>query len=655
MDAAPEEEAAPTAPRREPERARTRQHRSEPRSGTKRSPAGRSAPAGSKRQRSAAPPPRKRKRRRRRKKHTGLWVFLTLLLLIALGACAAAGVIIHRASLADTVLPGVRVGDVDLSGMDRQQVSAALQALGAEKYDGLTVTARLPLDNTLTVSAHDARLAYSVEQPAQAAWNYGRDGSLLQNAVTWFKAVRMGSTDFAWDGDVLDVVIDEDAIRAIVADAAVSINEQLLTSGVDISDGEIRVTKGASGLTLDQEAVTAQLKAALLSGEGGEFTYEAAPEADEMFDFQSIHDELYAEKVEAHLYLSTDYDEDGQIIPWEPWASTKKDRRREKPAREIPELPEGFDFGGELYKITQSQVGVDFDVARAEELWAAASYGDTVTVPLIVTEPDMSTEDYENMLFGDVLSKNWTMAKIYQRDYAGECRTSLRGSTTNRISNVKMACAKIDGVILMPGQVFSYNETVGKREESAGWLPAPAYANGEVRQEAGGGICQVSSTLYNAVMYADLEVVERQCHQFQVGYLPWGMDATVSWGWPDFKFRNNNQYPIKIHAWVDEDTNECCVQILGTDTEHIYVIVRFSYAERFDTTGRYHDANGNALSVGMNAATWRQYYHDGEDYATTKPFDEVYEYYSQYDYHSEDIAARNVPLPQPPAEEGDEG
>ena len=263
---------------------------------------------------------------------------------------------------------------------------------------------------------------------------------------------------------------------------------------------------------------------------------------------------------------------------------------------------------------------------------------------MTVTNPEHTTEEINAMLFRDELSKNWTMVRLWNRDYCNEVRTSLSGSSSNRISNVKKACELLDGMILIPGQSFSFNEALGERTDVNGWLPATAYANGEVRQEYGGGICQVSSTLYNAVLYANLEIVERACHQFQVGYLPWGMDATVSWGWPDFKFRNDAEYPVKIHAWVDDDTNECCIQILGTDVKHQYVLMRFNNWETFDETGTYHDASGNPLSVGMAAATWRMVFNDGDDYNTATPISEEYEAYSTYNYHTEDIEARNVPL-----------
>lgn len=112
----------------------------------------------------------------------------------------------------------------------------------------------------------------------------------------------------------------------------------------------------------------------------------------------------------------------------------------------------------------------------------------------------------------------------------------------------------------MPGQSFSYNQTVGKRTIAAGFKVAGVYANGEVTEGVGGGICQVSSTLYNSVLLSNLEVVERHNHSFNPGYVPAGQDATVSWGGPDFKFKNNRSYPVRIVASVSGGT--ITVQIL---------------------------------------------------------------------------------------------
>ena len=448
-------------------------------------------------------------------------------------------------------------------------------------------------------------------------------------------------------------------MRSIIEAKAVDIDAQLLESSIVVGEDSITLLKGASGMTLDTDSVFNSFRDAFLSGGSTSFTSESAPNTDESFDFQSLYNDIYSEVAEAEIVYNPD------IETTDPG---KDDGKGEKPAAtpeptatpapsDTPETsaspettPEAggtdvsqIDFHGEPFIVTQSSVGRTFDVAEAEKAWAAASYGDTVTIPMTVTKPEHTTEEINDMLFRDELSKNWTMVRLWNRDYCNEVRTSLSGSSDNRISNVKKACGLLDGLVLIPGQTLSFNDTLGERTEANGWKPATAYANGEVRQEYGGGICQVSSTLYNAVLYANLEIVERACHQFQVGYLPWGMDATVSWGWPDFKFRNDAEYPVKIHAWVDEETNECCVQILGTDVKHQYVLMQFNNWEVFDETGTYFDANGNPLSVGMAAATWRLVFNDGDDYNTATPISKEYEAYSTYNYHTEDIEARNVP------------
>lgn len=580
-------------------------------------------------------------------------VCVVLLLLLALVVTGA--LLVHKV---DTIYPGVRLADIDLSGMTRNEARDKLLELGHERYDGYAVTANLPLGNTLSMSSADAGMRFSADTAANAAWNYGRGDGLFGALVKYIQCRYLGKCGFTYEGNLFDVTLDEAKMRSIIETKAVDINAQLLESSIVIGEDSITLLKGASGMTLDTESVFNSFRDAFLSGSSTSFTYESAPDPDESFDFQALYDDIYSEVAEAEILYNPD------IVTTDPG---KDDGKGEKPtatptptpapsdAPEASASPEAtsaaggtdvsqVDFNGEPFIVTQSSVGRTFDVAEAEKAWAAASYGDSVTIPMTVTKPEHTTEEINAMLFRDELSKNWTMVRLWNRDYCNEVRTSLSGSSANRISNVKKACELLDGLVLIPGQTLSFNDTLGERTEANGWLPATAYANGEVRQEFGGGICQVSSTLYNAALYANLEIVERACHQFQVGYLPWGMDATVSWGWPDFKFRNDAEYPVKIHAWVDEEANECCIQILGTDVKHQYVLMRFNNWEVFDETGTYHDASGNPLSVGMAAATWRMVFNDGDDYNTATPISEEYEAYSTYNYHTEDIEARNVPL-----------
>ena len=118
----------------------------------------------------------------------------------------------------------------------------------------------------------------------------------------------------------------------------------------------------------------------------------------------------------------------------------------------------------------------------------------------------------------------------------------------DRGSNIALATSHINGTLLAPGQIFSYNKVVGPRIESAGFRDAPVIVKGELVPGVGGGICQVSSTLYNAVLLSDLKIVHRAHHAFPVHYLPAGRDATVVDGAIDFQFQNNTPTPIYIAA-----------------------------------------------------------------------------------------------------------
>lgn len=137
--------------------------------------------------------------------------------------------------------------------------------------------------------------------------------------------------------------------------------------------------------------------------------------------------------------------------------------------------------------------------------------------------------------------------------------TTLIDRSVNRTNNVKLSCQAIDGLILQPGQVFSFNVTSGPRTQERGYQVAPIFVGKKVVPGRGGGVCQTSSTLYNSVLEAGLEVVERHPHSLPVAYVAAGRDATVSWGGADLKFRNNLDVPIKILARVWDKYVLCAI------------------------------------------------------------------------------------------------
>ena len=206
-------------------------------------------------------------------------------------------------------------------------------------------------------------------------------------------------------------------------------------------------------------------------------------------------------------------------------------------------------YDKETGAIVPEEVGADFDADEAQALLDAAEPGETVTVPAQVELPAVTAEELEQVLFRDVL---------------GEARTHV-GGTSARRSNVKLSAASINEYVMNSGDVFSYNEVVGQRTTARGYQAAPAYVQGETVDEIGGGICQTSSTLYLACLRSNLEITERYAHRYVPAYITAGMDATVSWGGPDYKFTNDSLYPIKIVTRYEN--NYLTVQILGTNVD----------------------------------------------------------------------------------------
>lgn len=155
-----------------------------------------------------------------------------------------------------------------------------------------------------------------------------------------------------------------------------------------------------------------------------------------------------------------------------------------------------------------------------------------VEIPLLLIHPRVDSE-----LLGDIRTKR-----------IGRYITSFNIENKTRTNNIRIATDAINNYVLFPGETFSFNKVVGKRTKGKGYLKAPVIIKGEYSEDIGGGICQVSSTLFNAVDNAGMEIIQRFSHSRMVPYIPPGRDATVSWYGPDFIFKNKYNQPIIIQA-----------------------------------------------------------------------------------------------------------
>ncbi|SFG07616.1 VanW family protein [Oribacterium sp. WCC10] len=173
----------------------------------------------------------------------------------------------------------------------------------------------------------------------------------------------------------------------------------------------------------------------------------------------------------------------------------------------------------------------------------------------------ISDRDYSASIDADGSKISASVASIKDKYEVIGSFTTKTTANSIRNGNIKTAAAAINGTVLQPGEEFSFNETVGQRTEEKGYGGAPAYNEGEVVTEVGGGVCQVSSTLYNAVFRSGLTTTYRRSHTFAPTYVTPGTDATVSWPGPDYKFVNDSDHAIGIRAWYSDQTMN--VQIYG--------------------------------------------------------------------------------------------
>ena len=271
-------------------------------------------------------------------------------------------------------------------------------------------------------------------------------------------------------------------------------------------------------------------------------------------------DGLYATKERSGRTLDRDalarmlYGAEGTVeAPWTKVPGQSLDLQAMADEISSEALPTRYDIA--TGTVLEGQMGVTVDLEAAQYLLEAVEEGERVKLPAEVTYPKMTAEELEALLFRDLLST---------------ATTSVSG-TSVRKGNVRLSGELVNGTILNHGDVFDYNRIVGERTEERGFGKASAYRNGETVQELGGGICQTSSTIYYAVLLANLEIVDRANHRYTPGYIEMGMDATVSWDGPEFRFRNDTGYPIRIEVAYEKD--KLTVNIYGTKLDDTYVVM----------------------------------------------------------------------------------
>lgn len=431
----------------------------------------------------------------------------------------------------DRILPNVSVAGLDVSGMTAAEAETALSGAMAE-YGG-QIIGLVSYDGQLwSITAEEMGYAWTL--PAEAAGAVGRENFLTGGVVYLTQLLGQEHQISAprWDCTVLDDLVD-----LVEAETGGSVTEAAYQL-----DGEALVmTKGKTGQAIDRSQVQDSLWSAVEGAMEQKFSgmegvvevknplipQETPPQEP---DFQAIHDAVAVE-------------------------------------------PQNAQYTRETGAVADHVVGVDFDVEALKAAYGQAGEGETFSIPVTLTQPEETKQSLEAKLFRDLL---------------GEGTTNVSGSSARK-HNVKLSAQACNGVILMPGEVFSYNNTTGSRSASKGYLAAPVYSGDASVDEVGGGICQTSSTIYYAVLHTNLKIVERRAHRFNTGYVPEGMDATVYYGQTDFRFENSTDYPIKIvtSSYDQGGKRKLNVKIYGTNVDGVRAEPKSTVYETVSPTTQY--------------------------------------------------------------------
>ena len=345
---------------------------------------------------------------------------------------------------------------------------------------------------------------YDIDYYINQAYNLGRSGNIFKNNF------EILSLNFNNRNIETKAELNEEKLNKFIDEILENLPNKVVQSSYYIENDNLIITSGKKGTTIDKEDLKNRIYNVInnINIEKNDIEISTTEIEPDKIDVEKIYNEVYKEVKNAYYEKS--------------------------PFKVYSEVT-GVSFNkDELYNMLQEQKN-------------------EYTIKLEYTKPDITINDLDVDIFKDTL---------------GTFTTKYDPQNLNRATNLSLASKKINGTILSPGEEFSYNKIVGARTIEAGYKEAKIYSNGKVMDGLGGGICQLSSTLYNAVVYANLEVTERHNHQFLTSYIKAGRDATVAYGSKDLKFVNSRSYPIKIETKASNGVVYCTIYGVKEETEY---------------------------------------------------------------------------------------
>ncbi len=425
---------------------------------------------------------------KRNKKSALPTVFITFIIFMFLSTVVFSYLTLQN----NNIYKGVTVGNLDASGMSPQELQQSLDATYKVVLDSMSIT--LKTDKHEDKKGYsDLGVKYDTEAAVNEAVNVGRSGNVFKRLIDITKS---GLNGVAVN---VPIVYDDAKVESFVNDFYNTTFSEMSAGAILITDSLVKLKSGRHGEEIDKKLTMDSVKSLINEHKSGVVEPDVILTPYTKFDTNELYGQIAIEPVNATYKMV-----DGKLTL-------------------VPHTN-----GREINKDTLSSIVDELNKQEDEEK----------TLPITFTEPAITSEKASSQLFKDELASS--------SSYFG---TGTQNGKNRKI-NMELAASKIDNMILAPGEEFSYNRVVGPRDLAHGYQLAHVFSGGKVIDGVGGGICQVSSTMYVAVLKADLKVAERRNHSFIVGYVPLGQDATAYYGGTDFRFVNSTNWPIKLSVKV---------------------------------------------------------------------------------------------------------
>ncbi len=438
-------------------------------------------------------------------------VYIILVALFIGALIASISIFYFHTQNSNVIQSGIFIKGTNVSGLTKEE---AIALVSNELKGQMNDHITLTYKNhEFYVDIEQIEAKFDIEASVNFALKVARTGDFFQDVQAYI-SVLMNNID-------IDPILtyNDEALEKYLENIESNLPDQLVQSSYYVEDDELIITNGINGAGI----IVDEMKSTIIS---------------------AIQDISYSNSyIEIPTYVK--YPDPIQV-----------DQIHE----EVFRSPENAYFTTEPYAVYAEVVGINFDTDEIKTEIQQNPTAEEYTIHLDYTIPEITVNDLGMEAFPDLLA-------TYSTKYAT--------SNKDRTTNLRLASNKINGTVIMPGEIFSYNKVVGKRTIAAGYKEAAIYQDGQVTNGLGGGICQISTTLYNAVVGADLEITSRRNHMFVPSYAIPGNDATVVWGSTDFKFKNTRDYPIKIESSVSGGI--ATVSIYGLHTDNEYDSIRIEY------------------------------------------------------------------------------